>query len=115
MSPFYVPFSMYTSVSGLKPSLLFFCSDFEKVLTQLHWPIISPPTQSLTPAANYQEISSQLDVLVTQLLALQTSYPSAWNSAPRSLKYVHQNCSQCRMGYIMYHKLQDNQMKISVK
>uniref|UniRef100_A0A8D0D4B3 RAD50-interacting protein 1 n=1 Tax=Sander lucioperca TaxID=283035 RepID=A0A8D0D4B3_SANLU len=48
-------------------------SDFEKVLTQLHWPIISPPTQSLTPTANAQEISSQLELLVTQLLALQTS------------------------------------------
>uniref|UniRef100_A0AAQ6IS75 RAD50-interacting protein 1 n=1 Tax=Anabas testudineus TaxID=64144 RepID=A0AAQ6IS75_ANATE len=48
-------------------------NDFEKILTQLHWPIISPPTQSLTPAANSQEISSQLDLLVTQLLALQTS------------------------------------------
>ncbi|CAB1443168.1 unnamed protein product [Pleuronectes platessa] len=48
-------------------------SDFEKVLTQLHWPIISPPTQSLTPTANGQEISSQLELLVTQLLALQTS------------------------------------------
>ncbi|XP_070848602.1 RAD50-interacting protein 1 [Chaetodon trifascialis] len=48
-------------------------NDFEKVLTQLHWPIISPPTQSLTPTANYQEISSQLELLVTQLLALQTS------------------------------------------
>ncbi|XP_029019682.1 RAD50-interacting protein 1 [Betta splendens] len=48
-------------------------SDFEKVLTQLHWPILSPPTQSLTPAANSQEVTSQLDLLVTQLLALQTS------------------------------------------
>ncbi|XP_070710233.1 RAD50-interacting protein 1 [Pempheris klunzingeri] len=48
-------------------------TDFEKVLTQLHWPIISPPTQSLTPTANCQEISSQLELLVTQLLALQTS------------------------------------------
>uniref|UniRef100_A0A7N8YMZ4 RAD50-interacting protein 1 n=1 Tax=Mastacembelus armatus TaxID=205130 RepID=A0A7N8YMZ4_9TELE len=48
-------------------------SDFEKVLTQLQWPIISPPTQSLTPSANSQEINSQLDLLVTQLLALQTS------------------------------------------
>ncbi|XP_054480870.1 RAD50-interacting protein 1-like, partial [Anoplopoma fimbria] len=47
--------------------------DFEKVLTQLHWPIISPPTQSLTPTANGQEINSQLELLVTQLLALQTS------------------------------------------
>uniref|UniRef100_A0A7N6ACX4 RAD50-interacting protein 1 n=1 Tax=Anabas testudineus TaxID=64144 RepID=A0A7N6ACX4_ANATE len=53
-------------------------NDFEKILTQLHWPIISPPTQSLTPAANSQEISSQLDLLVTQLLALQTSYPPIW-------------------------------------
>ncbi|XP_034529440.1 RAD50-interacting protein 1 [Notolabrus celidotus] len=48
-------------------------SDFEKVLTQLHWPIISPPTQSLTPTTNGQEIHSQLELLVTQLLALQTS------------------------------------------
>ncbi|CAJ1055689.1 RAD50-interacting protein 1 [Xyrichtys novacula] len=48
-------------------------SDFEKVLTQLHWPIIAPPTQSLTPTANGQEIHSQLELLVTQLLALQTS------------------------------------------
>ncbi|XP_060922720.1 RAD50-interacting protein 1 [Limanda limanda] len=48
-------------------------TDFEKVLTPLHWPIISPPTQSLTPTANGQEISSQLELLVTQLLALQTS------------------------------------------
>lgn len=62
--------------SDLNPAFQLFLSDFEKVLTQLHWPIISPPTQSLTPAANSQEISSQLDLLVTQLLALQTSYPS---------------------------------------
>uniref|UniRef100_UPI0037E73688 RAD50-interacting protein 1 n=1 Tax=Semicossyphus pulcher TaxID=241346 RepID=UPI0037E73688 len=48
-------------------------SDFEKVLTQLHWPIISPPTQSLTPTANGQEIHSQLELLVAQLVALQTS------------------------------------------
>ncbi|XP_051247985.1 RAD50-interacting protein 1 isoform X2 [Dicentrarchus labrax] len=48
-------------------------SDFEKVLTQLHWPIISPPTQSLTPTTNCQELNSQLELLVTQLLALQTS------------------------------------------
>ncbi|XP_061817223.1 RAD50-interacting protein 1 [Nerophis lumbriciformis] len=47
--------------------------DLEKVLTQLHWPIISPPTQSLTPSANGQELASQLELLVTQLLALQTS------------------------------------------
>lgn len=56
--------------------LQFFHSDFEKLLTQLHWPIISPPTQSLTPTANSQEITSQLELLVIQLLALQTSYPS---------------------------------------
>ncbi|KAM7377807.1 hypothetical protein PAMA_012955 [Pampus argenteus] len=48
-------------------------SDFEKVLTQLHWPIISPPTQSLTPTGNSHEITSQLELLVIQLLALQTS------------------------------------------
>ncbi|KAK2858701.1 hypothetical protein Q5P01_003321 [Channa striata] len=47
--------------------------DYEEVLSQLHWPILSPPTQSLTPAPNSQEISSQLDLLVPQLLALQTS------------------------------------------
>lgn len=64
----------------LKPSLQFFHSDFEKVLTQLQWPIVSPPTQSLTPTANHQEINSQLELLVTQLLALQTSYPSVWAS-----------------------------------
>ncbi|XP_054608394.1 RAD50-interacting protein 1 isoform X1 [Dunckerocampus dactyliophorus] len=46
--------------------------DLEKVLTQLHWPIISPPTQSLTPTANGQELASQLELLVAQLLALQT-------------------------------------------
>lgn len=64
--------------SDINPPFQFFLSDFEKVLAQLHWPILSPPTQSLTPAANSQEISSQLDLLVTQLLALQTSYPSVW-------------------------------------
>ncbi|XP_077565756.1 RAD50-interacting protein 1 [Stigmatopora nigra] len=47
--------------------------DLEKVLSALHWPFISPPTQSLTPAANGQELASQLELLVTQLLALQTS------------------------------------------
>uniref|UniRef100_A0A4W6EI85 RAD50-interacting protein 1 n=1 Tax=Lates calcarifer TaxID=8187 RepID=A0A4W6EI85_LATCA len=64
-------------------------SDFEKVLTQLHWPIISPPTQSLTPTANCQEISSQLELLVTQLLALQTSYPSVWASTPQCFAGVY--------------------------
>lgn len=64
-------------LSVLLPNgLQFFSSDFEKVLIQLHWPIISPPTQSLTPTANGQEINSQLELLVAQLLALQTSYPS---------------------------------------
>ncbi|KAF7647510.1 hypothetical protein LDENG_00171300 [Lucifuga dentata] len=48
-------------------------SDFEKALTLLHWPFISPPVQSLTPTANAQELHSQLELLVTQLLALQTS------------------------------------------
>lgn len=65
-----------SSIYELHPPLLFSPSDFEKVLTQLHWPIISPPTQSLTPTANGQEINSQLELLVTQLVALQTSYPS---------------------------------------
>ncbi|KAL7828010.1 hypothetical protein AOLI_G00311620 [Acnodon oligacanthus] len=48
-------------------------SDFEEVLTQLHWPIVSPPTQSLSPPANAQELSSQLELLVSQLLSLQTA------------------------------------------
>uniref|UniRef100_A0AAR2JBT6 RAD50-interacting protein 1 n=1 Tax=Pygocentrus nattereri TaxID=42514 RepID=A0AAR2JBT6_PYGNA len=48
-------------------------SDFEEVLTQLHWPIVSPPTQTLSPPANAQELSSQLELLVSQLLSLQTS------------------------------------------
>lgn len=42
---------------------------------QLHWPIVSPPTQSLSPLANAQELNSQLELLVSQLISLQTSYP----------------------------------------
>uniref|UniRef100_A0A8C1XRU4 RAD50-interacting protein 1 n=1 Tax=Cyprinus carpio TaxID=7962 RepID=A0A8C1XRU4_CYPCA len=48
-------------------------SDFEEVLTQFHWPFISPPTQTLSPPANVQELNSQLELLVSQLLSLQTS------------------------------------------
>ncbi|XP_072530072.1 RAD50-interacting protein 1 [Salminus brasiliensis] len=48
-------------------------SDFEEVLTQLHWPIVSPPTHSLSPPANAQELSNQLELLVSQLLSLQMS------------------------------------------
>uniref|UniRef100_A0A8C2G549 RAD50-interacting protein 1 n=1 Tax=Cyprinus carpio TaxID=7962 RepID=A0A8C2G549_CYPCA len=48
-------------------------SDFEEVLTQFHWPFISPPTQTLSPPANVQEFNSQLELLVSQLLSLQTS------------------------------------------
>uniref|UniRef100_A0A4W5N0G7 RAD50-interacting protein 1 n=1 Tax=Hucho hucho TaxID=62062 RepID=A0A4W5N0G7_9TELE len=48
-------------------------SDFEELLTQLYWPFISPPTQSLSPPANAQELHSQLELLVAQLLSLQTS------------------------------------------
>ncbi|GAA6097243.1 RAD50-interacting protein 1 isoform X1 [Tachysurus ichikawai] len=48
-------------------------SDFEEVLMQLHWPIVSPPTQSLSPLPNAQELSSQLELLVSQLISLQTS------------------------------------------
>ncbi|XP_043963537.1 RAD50-interacting protein 1 [Gambusia affinis] len=47
-------------------------SDFEKVLAQLQWPVITP-NQSVTTPANYQELSSQLEGLLLQLLALQTS------------------------------------------
>ena len=76
------------SLNELNP-LQFFHSDFEKVLSQLHWPIISPPTQSLTPTVNSHEITSQLELLVIQLLALQTSYPSVW--AYSHLCSVHVN------------------------
>ncbi|KAK7878895.1 hypothetical protein WMY93_030829 [Mugilogobius chulae] len=48
-------------------------SDFESVLTSLHWPILSPPTQTLSPPPNAQELSTQLDALVSQLLRLQYS------------------------------------------
>uniref|UniRef100_A0AAZ3PMR4 RAD50-interacting protein 1 n=1 Tax=Oncorhynchus tshawytscha TaxID=74940 RepID=A0AAZ3PMR4_ONCTS len=48
-------------------------SDFEELLIQLHWPFISPPTQSLSTPANAQELHSQLELLVAQLLSLQTS------------------------------------------
>ncbi|XP_051974974.1 RAD50-interacting protein 1-like [Xyrauchen texanus] len=48
-------------------------SDFEEVLTQFHWPFITPPTQTLSPPANAQELNSQLELLVSQLLSLQTS------------------------------------------
>uniref|UniRef100_A0A671MTD7 RAD50-interacting protein 1 n=1 Tax=Sinocyclocheilus anshuiensis TaxID=1608454 RepID=A0A671MTD7_9TELE len=44
-----------------------------EVLTQFHWPFISPPTQTLSPPANAQELNSQLELLVSQLLSLQTS------------------------------------------
>uniref|UniRef100_A0A6Q2XCT6 RAD50-interacting protein 1 n=1 Tax=Esox lucius TaxID=8010 RepID=A0A6Q2XCT6_ESOLU len=47
--------------------------DFEELLTQLHWPFISPPSLSLSPPANAQELQSQLELLVSQLLSLQTS------------------------------------------
>ncbi|ROI15487.1 RAD50-interacting protein 1 [Anabarilius grahami] len=42
-------------------------SDFEEVLTQFHWPFISPPTQTLSPPANAQEINSQLELLIMLL------------------------------------------------
>ncbi|XP_037552024.1 RAD50-interacting protein 1 [Nematolebias whitei] len=47
-------------------------SDFENVLTHLHWPIVST-CQPSTPVANSQEVSSRLEEVVTQLHALQTS------------------------------------------
>uniref|UniRef100_A0A3Q2D5L1 RAD50-interacting protein 1 n=1 Tax=Cyprinodon variegatus TaxID=28743 RepID=A0A3Q2D5L1_CYPVA len=49
-------------------------SDFEKVLTQLQWPIITP-SQPVTPPANSLDLGGQLEGLLLQLLALQTSYP----------------------------------------
>ncbi|XP_051977049.1 RAD50-interacting protein 1-like isoform X2 [Xyrauchen texanus] len=48
-------------------------SDFEEVLIQFQWPFISSPTQSLSPPANAQELNSQLELLVSQLLSLQTT------------------------------------------
>ncbi|XP_069048725.1 RAD50-interacting protein 1 [Lepisosteus oculatus] len=48
-------------------------SDFEEVLTQLHWPFVSPPSPLQTPPANSSELHSQLEQLFTQLLSLQTS------------------------------------------
>ncbi|CAF92040.1 unnamed protein product, partial [Tetraodon nigroviridis] len=48
-------------------------SDFEKILTQLQWPNISPTAQSPVSTGNYQEQNVQLELLVTQLLALQTT------------------------------------------
>ncbi|KAJ0069963.1 hypothetical protein NL108_017664 [Boleophthalmus pectinirostris] len=48
-------------------------SDFEEVLSCLHWPILSPPTQVLSVPQNVPDVSSQLEALVSQLLALQTS------------------------------------------
>lgn len=48
-------------------------SDLEKVLAHLHWPIISPPAQSLSSTVNNQEVYAQLELLISQLLALQTS------------------------------------------
>lgn len=65
------------SLQELNPLQFFFCSDFEKILTQLQWPNISPTAQSPVSTGNYQEQNVQLELLVTQLLALQTTYPSA--------------------------------------
>ncbi|KAG9329776.1 hypothetical protein JZ751_029640 [Albula glossodonta] len=55
-------------------------SDLEEVLTQLHWPFLSPPVSSLSPPANAQELHSQLELLVPQLLALQL--PAGLPQAP---------------------------------
>lgn len=63
--------------------LQFFCSDFEKILTQLQWPNISPTAQSPVSTGSYPEQNVQLELLVSQLLALQTTYPSA----PRSQRF----------------------------
>ncbi|KAG7455788.1 hypothetical protein MATL_G00244810 [Megalops atlanticus] len=38
-------------------------SDLEEVLTQLHWPFVSPPVSTLSPPANAQELHSQLELL----------------------------------------------------
>uniref|UniRef100_A0A3Q4I5W3 RAD50 interactor 1 n=1 Tax=Neolamprologus brichardi TaxID=32507 RepID=A0A3Q4I5W3_NEOBR len=61
-------------------------SDFEKLLTQLHWPIVSPPTQSLTPTPSCQETEGQLELLVGQLLALQTSL-ALWLSSQSKINF----------------------------
>ncbi|KAL4625057.1 RAD50-interacting protein 1 [Arapaima gigas] len=57
-------------------------SDFEEVLTQLQWPFLSPPVESLSPPANAQELSAQLEVLVSQLLSLQMSDDLTSESEP---------------------------------
>uniref|UniRef100_A0A8C8DKJ0 RAD50-interacting protein 1 n=1 Tax=Oryzias sinensis TaxID=183150 RepID=A0A8C8DKJ0_9TELE len=69
-------------------------SEFGKVLTQLHWPIISP-NQPLSPVANCPDSSSQLEALVAQLLALQASYPSTEKHVwllPLGVKYCDLLC-----------------------
>uniref|UniRef100_A0A8D0HGX6 RAD50-interacting protein 1 n=1 Tax=Sphenodon punctatus TaxID=8508 RepID=A0A8D0HGX6_SPHPU len=51
-------------------------SDFEEILTQLHWPFIGPPQSQpfgLAAPANAAEIYSNLETLFSQLLKLQTS------------------------------------------
>lgn len=51
-------------------------SDFEEILTQLHWPFIAPPqspTVSLNRPAIAPETYSNLETLFCQLLKLQTS------------------------------------------
>ncbi|XP_023648931.2 RAD50-interacting protein 1 [Paramormyrops kingsleyae] len=47
--------------------------DLEEVLTQLQWPFLSPPVASLSPPANGPDLHNQLELLVSQLLSLQTS------------------------------------------
>lgn len=56
--------------------LLFCYSDFEEILAQLHWPFITPQSQTvgLSRPANAPEIYGNLETLFCQLLKLQTSY-----------------------------------------
>ncbi|KAM6146150.1 RAD50-interacting protein 1 isoform 2-T3 [Phoenicopterus ruber ruber] len=51
-------------------------SDFEEVLTQLHWPFVGPPQSQafgLAAPANASDVYSSLEMLFCQLLKLQTS------------------------------------------
>ncbi|MEE6481318.1 hypothetical protein FKM82_012829 [Ascaphus truei] len=51
-------------------------SDFEEVLNQLHWPFIGPPQSQvsvLSPSGSVTEVYTNLEMLFSQLLKLQTS------------------------------------------
>ncbi|KAM9309371.1 RAD50-interacting protein 1 isoform 2-T2 [Pholidichthys leucotaenia] len=69
--------------------------DFEEVLKELQWPIISPPTPSLSSTGSSPEISSQLELLVTELLDLQTSDDLVSTLSPPSTQLVSSASPLC--------------------